>query len=773
LQITPFGPNPGEYNPSNPYLVADFIIDERNNPAQKARKRGGSYIDVIRYYDQAGRICSCAKLFELYVPFETEDLNKALPNQYTPGTYIQGKPTIKWALDPSFAPPIWAAYYQFMRSKDLSDGRYLQWVANQVTYLSAVATDTTPEIETSYENADAVAIRVSIDNIVSYAAANNDSQIGYTYVKGDRVRLMADRNLQFYQGIIDFEVTSYDETKLDLYLKPNGFDQKILSGTLIQVFNPKSVADDQVQEYWEVGEVYKCTAPGQANNAHSVTSGTFTNGDTYWRGRLIVVNDDETKFAAAYPVTVEDASISDFYPSLAQDIGRVGVIDPAFTQLYEPGTMIASADFQPGTAVNGLSTFNPNLQPEVILDRIYGDIVRVLFERNNLVAITRIKEISNYINRQTLYQAGSNNGVVSLSGDFFGTDYVHAQNLGTDLAASVLSNNGNIYGWNSALANVWKYQGDGEKVISDVKLVSWFKQLQEDGVNDACAVYDRYHEEYILTYWRKYMRTGLTGPPVPISGGYNVFILMPSPIPELYSDISIQAGNGKLYEGTVTAIEGNNITVQIITKDSLSYGIGTQVLVRYSLPETISWFEGNPEDQTQGNGQRWRTFYDFKPECYGSIGAEIVSFINGRIYIHDKGTSPRNTFYGKKYNSLITPVFNQEPDINKVWNAIWVNNRQDDKNFNWFSDNAVGRGVYNLDGQLSRLKSVNFRDNGQGVWTTAFKRDLTDSVATNPIINGREMMGQALMIEFQNDYGGEILLWGFKANWTPAERTTK
>jgi hypothetical protein len=102
-----------------------------------------------------------------------------------------------------------------------------------------------------------------------------------------------------------------------------------------------------------------------------------------------------------------------------------------------------------------------------------------------------------------------------------------------------------------------------------------------------------------------------------------------------------------------------------------------------------------------------------------------------------------------------------------------VNNRQDDKNFNWFSDNAVGRGVYNLDGQLSRLKSVNFRDNGQGVWTTAFKRDLTDSVATNPIINGREMMGQALMIEFQNDYGGEILLWGFKANWTPAERTTK
>lgn len=778
--ITPFGSAPNEYNPGNPYVLAVISVIEINNPAQKARKRGGQYIDVIRYYDNQGRMCSCTKLYDLYVPFETEDLNKYLPAQYPPNTYIQGKPTIRWALGANYQPPQWAAYYQFMRSKNLSSGRYLQWCINEATYLSQLeisdnsGTVIIPEITTSFNNGNATAVKLSLRNIVDFAAINPDSQIGYNFEEGDRIRLIASRGLIYYTGINDLEVLSYDPTTQDLIAKYEDFSQEIESGTLIEIFKAKSVADDEIQEFWEVGEVYPCTNPGNVNNAHSVTSGTFTNGDTYWRGRIINVNDDNDNFAAAFPVTIEDASVSDFYPSLAEDIGRVGVIDPAFTQLYEPDTMIASADFMPGTAVNGLSTFNPNIQPEVVLDRSYGDIMRILFEQNNLVAVTRIKEISNYIQRQTLYNAGGNTGVVSLSGEFFGTDYVHAQNLGTDLPATILSNNGNIFGWNSLLANVWKYQGDGEKVISDEKAVSWFKQLQEDGVTDAIAVYDRYHEEYILTYWRRRKQVVLVSTTTKLGGGYNILLAVPVDLPQLNSDVEIQIPDGKTYAGTVTVVSAPFVLVYVETTDTIRLGSLNPVTLVYSLPETICWFEGNPTDQRQGAGQRWRTFYDFEPEFYSGIGAEVVSFVNGRVHIHDKGRTPRNNFYGTQYKSLITPVFQQEPDINKAWNALWMNSRQDNGGCNWHSDNINGRGIYNLDGQLSRIKAANFRKDGLGGWwTTDFKRDLTDSVATNPILNGRVMRGEVIICEMINDHTGEVTLWDWKANWTPSERTTK
>jgi len=502
VNIDPFGTAVGEYNPTNPYLIPNFIIDEGNNPSIKAHKRGGNYTYGLRLYDNAGRLCSVVKAFEMYVPFITEDIGKYQIENfsgvvYPTGTYKYGKPSIKWVLSPNTVFPTWATTFQWMRVKNSIYGRYLQWVANQVTYLSATATATTPEIQTSFQNADAVAIKISLSNITSYYAANNNSQVGYTYQAGDRVRLIANRSLVNYQGVNDFEVTSYDSTTQSIIIKPNGFPFEIQSGTLFEIFNPKSVETTDEQIYYEVGEVVSIN-----NGIPAKYNGVFTNGDTYWRGRLIIVNDDATKFASAYPVVIEDASISDFYVSQDQDIGRIGIIDPNFKQIYNPAKLRVSNDYQVSSANNGLSSFEELNQKE--LDKSYGEIKRLFFVNNNLVVVTQNKEVSNYIGIITIQQAskGAEAGILSTTDQFFGTDYYHSKLLGADFAGSVVfNNNSQLMGYNSRLANVWQYEQNGEQVISDVKMINYFKGLAGK-VTDCVGIYDRNYEEYILTIWR-------------------------------------------------------------------------------------------------------------------------------------------------------------------------------------------------------------------------------------------------------------------------------
>jgi len=194
----------------------------------------------------------------MYVPFITEDIGKYQIEDfagaiYPANTFKYGKPSIKWVLDPTTVFPTWATTFQWMRVKNSIYGRYLQWVANQVTYLSATLTATTPEIETNFQNLNAVAIKISLKNITDYYASNNDSLVGYNYEAGDRLRLIANRTLTNYQGLTDFEITSYDTTTQSVIIKPDGFSSELQSGMLFEIFNPKSVATVDEQIFYEVG----------------------------------------------------------------------------------------------------------------------------------------------------------------------------------------------------------------------------------------------------------------------------------------------------------------------------------------------------------------------------------------------------------------------------------------------------------------------------------------------------------------------------------------
>lgn len=787
ILITSFGNNPSTvpppYSPTAVYKIGNFTIIELNNPSQKARKRGGSYIDVIRYYDEQGRLCSCQKLYEVYVPFETEDLGQYPQvidnnnNPYPLGTYRGGKPTIQWSIN--FNPPQYAAFYQLMRSKNLFYGRYLQWVVDEVVYLSAVQTESTPEIETSFQNQNAVAVKLSLNNTISYAANNPGSLVGYTYQQGDRVRLIYDRNLNLVQGLQDFEITSFDAQTQSIVVKNVLGTVQIQSGFVIEIYNPKSVNSEETQIFYECGEVYKCTAPNTPNNQHSVTSGVFTNGDTYWHGRNILVNDDRDNFGANYPVVIESSSISDFYPSESQDIGRIGIIDENLKQIYYPSRLIVSDQFQQDSAFNGLSSFSAlNTKDE---GRQYGEVSRLVMRGKILHAIMKNNNIANYVGVVTFQYAQSTQGVQAIADDFLGTENPSISNIGTEFPASVVQKDGYIYGLMSLRKNFWRYTDNGMTEISRntyqaqdgsyrTRMVNYFRELCSNGLWDAVGVYDRRYGETIITAWEKVTKNGFKFAEIFTQqfGGLNII---------RFNEI-LNLSAGEVVEVTYTDSEtGAKITefVTLVQVDfidlpnvppitnirfvvSKSIALNAQVVINYKGEgKTIAWNE-------EKDG--WTTEYSFVPECYGSLGDEIVSFKDGRLWLHDKNTL-FNNFYGTQYNLKIYPVFNQESSLVKVWNALWCMFYQDNNQNNFFANR-----IYNNNGQLSRLRKTSFQKREE-FWFSSFARDITDTTVTNPILNGRNLRSTSLTVELENDYNGEINIFGFRANWTPSERTTK
>ena len=684
ISISSFGNLPTDYNPTNHYIVNDFKIEEYNDPNKKTHKRGGKYTYGIRYYDENGRFCSVVKAFEMYLPFITQDLNVLciqdnydLPNQYPVGTFKYGKPTINWHIAASQKAPEWAYYYQWMRTKNSIYGRYLQWDINSVTYLSAIETDTTPEIQTSYLNFNAVAIKIQISNIIDYSSQNPNSQVGYSFQVGDRVRLIAKKDLSYIEGIIDYEVVSYDLTTQSLIVKNESSANEITSGMLLEIMNPLSIVDNEEQIYYEVGEVYPCTAPNTQNNQHSVLNGTFTNGDTYWRGRFIPVNDDTTNFAAIYPVIIEDASVSDFYPSNSQDIGRAGVVDPNFKQIHYPTMMQNSGIYVEGSALNGLSSFNTYDYKE--LNRAFGGIKRLFYVGNTLLSIHENKVVANYIELRSLSDANTTDGLLAVSDAYFGNDRPMQSEYGCQHPNSAVQYNGYVYFLDASKGVVCRTDNNGLDSISDIKMRSFFRQLCSEGVESSVATFDPYYREYVVT-----------------------------------------------------------ITTPEQTK-------------------TIAWNEDK---------NRWVTLYSFAPERYSSVLRSIVSFKDGKLWLHDVNPTCNN-FYGVQHRTELTVI----PHLDNkkvVFHTVLLQGVQNKP----LTNNWGIVKISNDYGQLSRLNSVHFRLK-ENFWCASFLRDITDTTVIDPIINGRNLRGQEIILEFANDSVELVSLQQIITTYVDSERTPK
>lgn len=280
------------------YTVPSFPANP-HFPNQSYYKSGGAWKHGIVYYEKYGNRSGVAnattgKTTELqydrygttlYLPFITE-----------PGGPTAMDQVPKIGVDIYHAPPSWASHYQIVRSKNEVMGRYIQFVAQEVYYLADDKTTSVPA-------AAAVYCRVFLTNILDrYKFENPNSELVYSYVKGDRVRFIGNRfyttppgNFPPYVGVApgstgfisgffvfnDSEIVSWDSATQSVFVKMDGnVPLTAIPGALLEVYQPAENVINDNEILYECGECRDIVLDAWGQRVHDGTTPQLMNGFT-------------------------------------------------------------------------------------------------------------------------------------------------------------------------------------------------------------------------------------------------------------------------------------------------------------------------------------------------------------------------------------------------------------------------------------------------------------------------------------------------------------
>lgn len=250
-------------------------------------------------------------------------------------------------------PPIWAYYYQWVRTKDLTKSKFIQWISDR----TLKDTNTTLGQDTyAY---------ISIENLNTYVSKNPGTPLGYTFVPNDRIRFIKlfdgsgatvqiynQKDFEIVSSVVNPTINGIDYTgqfiKILLPTTDGTFDfgSSSFANYFIELYTPaQSVAND-LDVYYEFGERYAignagsglAFHQGQIQNQTSdlVTPATFefVKGDNYVRFRTI-----QTGQEIVYVVT--DGFGSD------SDAGRITLgLTPVSVSYSDPNITVGDSPYQ-------------------------------------------------------------------------------------------------------------------------------------------------------------------------------------------------------------------------------------------------------------------------------------------------------------------------------------------------------------------------------------------------------------------------------------------
>lgn len=487
----------GQYNYTSPYPVTGItILSVLGAGALSGLKRGGSYEIGFVYFDEALRDnnVSTSDALKLKIPFYTE---------YVPNTTTivgQGRPIVE--VEINHTPPPWATHYQVVRTLNGNQGRYLQWSAKTVTYVDA---DGNP---TSFSAA--AQVKIDLESLIDYKARNLDSQVAYTFEEGDRLVLIKNGSTgNFYSSYQDFKIKgSKTGASLILYIDNLVSVGQIPIGTLFEIYNP--LKKQSVNLFYEIGECYEIANGLHKGNIQDQTSSQpakvkLTHGDAYYRLRTIPFNSNNVIGAVCNNQKtwfIEDASISDFYKSDDQSIGRAHIFNKDLGRRYRPSVIRFSNTFLPETKINGLNSFEGLNEKVLPLD--YGLIEKLIMAKDVLCSIHHNSEfLTMYIGKQVFLDQALQS-VVAVSDKVIQSSYQYNGGLGTQNPESICMDEDNIvYGYDNNKGIVWQRNVNGLIPISEVKMWTYWRnksnEIKAGGGTFVYGAYDNSFKQYILS----------------------------------------------------------------------------------------------------------------------------------------------------------------------------------------------------------------------------------------------------------------------------------
>ena len=332
-------------------LTASVTPDPDINFSSQTYKENSKYQFGLVYYDEFNR--------STYVQTNERDSvassGGCIVSTKAWGAATGNTPVINWQI--KHQAPTWAKQYQWVRTDQLTHKEFLFWAASSV--------NVNPTNSNLYD--------LNINSLNTYNTANPNSILNYDFSDGDRCTIHRD-GTGWISGY-DVEVVGYN-TNTGVLTIQKGANLTVTGGNiLLEVYTPKNRINSSTEQFfYEFGEVYSCN-----NGVHSVSAGTFINGDVYIKGRTI----SGTLWA------LQDPNFSDFYVSNFSSNGRTNIYAPQAKQLNLPTDIRFSEQYVPNTNINGLSRFYGDSYETY--DRVNGPIQRLAVRDNYLITFQELK----------------------------------------------------------------------------------------------------------------------------------------------------------------------------------------------------------------------------------------------------------------------------------------------------------------------------------------------------------------------------------------------
>jgi hypothetical protein len=492
-------------------------------------------------------------------------------------------------------PPDWAVKYQFVRTRNLAAVNYLLWIPDYYF----VDDDLNP-----IAPANASYIKFDFNNI-NYFNENSTlgGKVSLSSVEGDRIRFVYNQGAGTF--FPDNEFLIVRSIGNDIYIKnPNwsaistGAVPGPNIGRWVEIYTPNTNTNDDL--YYEFGECYEIGTyifpNGTIAKYHSTNVvnqsifppspgiGFLETGDVFYRYRSIWYQWNGATWLSNANQIISSTTPSDYTADIFTGNGRPNA-ENLVEQTYDPVSLIFTDQYQLAFSdftINGvnavqplsITSFNTEFGDLNKLQVINNDILKCIFGNSY--------QLSVYVNQGIIRQSGATGSLISLSDEVAGNSHIIQRTLGTITPESVKVNDeADMFGWDETEGVVWVSSGNDLIQISDRGLKSSFKQYSNERratgfISETPAVYDLFHDEYILTLGDITNSTAQKSPRATVVG----LPTLANPLSQYTLSFSLQTANTLYYSNTPNQ---NNI-YNILQAQLAPFGFS--VVVLYNIQQT-------------------------------------------------------------------------------------------------------------------------------------------------------------------------------------------
>lgn len=762
-------------------------------PISVSRWRRGwrGFIGVV-YYDSADRkspVCIDPINSYTYIPSYSDEI-------FT-GTTTHGLNPAFLRVSINHSPPEYAKKYSLVRTQDLSQQKYLLWVADEFDYVNDddSQVSATPTPQTKY-------IRINVSNIAYYNDnSNKGAKIDFTFINGDRIRFIQSISGTF-APTNDYSIAKVDTVYIYIAYD-RSFSPTSADGYLFEVYTPRLEAEDLL--YYEFGEIMEVSSVVQNGISVKIHTGNIQNqsyapspldentpaiieskdGDVWYRTRL-------APYHSTGLVTFIQKYISSSTPSDYTDVSHDNNGRPNTTtipgELKQDTGIVFSDQYISGTEVNGLGAVQPLNYRQ--FSTVYGPASKLLVVNNDILKIFfgNGYQLSIYVNQGVIRQSQGAGNIISVLDDVAANSHMIERSLGTVNPESVVLNDeGDVFGYDGTEGVCWLGAGNGLIDISNTGMSITWRQyglqrlLLDYKKSKTPSVFDLSTDQYIITL----NALDSIKERLPVAT-----IKIPDITQDFLSqggaqvDIYIQPNNQLIYSAFTpatswwsiiqTAFSGwliglnNDGSIYITAPDVSNYKSSSIVITvmyngSYTIPPTASIktyrfdFTGGRDGSDAPPFQAltlaysktrkgWTNYFSFTPEMYGRLRNQIIGFVDGKLYLHSAGTT-YNNFYGTQYDSRLRFVMNKDYPKVKVPLSVWY--RGTGKWGTIITNVPTASYPY---GQETEMTENHFLLEEDGYYSEVLKNRLDPRYPTTDQawVNGEDIRGDAPEIEFYN-----------------------